>query len=80
MFIYNDIIHTLWTALSQMYAHAHHDFWIFKLYREIARASQETLRLFVADNFGFPQIHWDRLAHYEHLSDFPAATAIIVSQ
>ena len=55
MFIYNDTVHNLWTALSQMYAHSHHDSRIFELYREIARASQETLGLSVADYFGFLQ-------------------------
>ena len=46
MFIYNDTVHCLWAALSQMYEHAHHASRIFELYWEIARASQETLRLY----------------------------------
>ncbi|GFS40766.1 hypothetical protein Acr_00g0070400 [Actinidia rufa] len=78
MFIYNDTI--LWTALSQMYAHAHHDSRIFELYREIVRASHETLGLFVADYFGFLQSRWEELAQYEPLSDFPATAAAIISQ
>ena len=80
MFIYNDTVHSLWTALSQMYAHAHHDSRIFELYREIARASQETLGLSVADYFGFLQSRWEELAQYEPLGDFPAAAATIVFQ
>ncbi|GFY88845.1 hypothetical protein Acr_06g0007850 [Actinidia rufa] len=80
MFIYNDTVHSLWTTLSQMYAHAHHDSRIFELYQEIARASQETLGLSVADYFGFLQSRWEELAQYESLSDFPTAIAIIVSQ
>ena len=54
IFIYNDIVHNLWTALSQIYADAHHDFRIFKLYREISRASQEILGLFVTNYFDHP--------------------------
>ena len=65
MFIYNDTVHSLWTALSQMYAHAHHDSRIFELYREIARASQEILGLSVADYFGLLQSLWQELAQYE---------------
>ncbi|GFZ01082.1 hypothetical protein Acr_14g0007170 [Actinidia rufa] len=63
-----------------MYTHAHHDSRIFELYREIARASQETLGLSVADYFGFLQSRWEELAQYEPLSDFPVAAATIVSQ
>ena len=80
MFIYNDTVHSMWTALNQMYAHAHHDSRIFELYREIARASQETLGLSITDFFGFLQSRWEELAQYEPLSDFPAAAATIVSQ
>ena len=36
--------------------------------------------LSVADYFGFLQSHWEELTQYEPLSDFPAATATIVSQ
>ncbi|GFZ13658.1 hypothetical protein Acr_23g0020430 [Actinidia rufa] len=46
----------------------------------IVRASHETLGLSVADYFGFLQSHWEELAQYEPLSDFPAAAATIVSQ
>ncbi|GFY96782.1 hypothetical protein Acr_11g0010880 [Actinidia rufa] len=46
----------------------------------IARDSQETLRLSVADYFGFLQSHWEELAQYEPLSDFLATAATIVSQ
>ena len=53
MFIYNDTVHSMWTALSQMYAHAHLDSRIFEFYRAIARALQETLGDSVTDYFGF---------------------------
>ncbi|GFY87388.1 transducin family protein [Actinidia rufa] len=77
MFIYNDTVHSLWTTLSQMYAHAHHDSQIFELYREIARASQETLGLSVADYLGFLQSRWEKLTQYEFLSDFSIEAATI---
>ena len=80
MFIYNDTFYSLWTAMSQIYAHAHHDLQIFELYWEIAKASQETLGLSVADYFGFLQSCWEELAQYEPLSDFPTVVATIVSQ
>ncbi|GFZ15872.1 ARF-GAP domain 2 [Actinidia rufa] len=79
MFIYNDTVHSLWTALSQMYGHAHHDLRIFDLYWDIARASHETLGLSVADYFGFLQSRWEELEQYEPLSNFPAAIATIAS-
>ncbi|GFZ09690.1 hypothetical protein Acr_21g0002890 [Actinidia rufa] len=79
IFIYNDNVNSLWTALSQMYAHAHHDFWIFELYLEIVRASQDTLGLSIADYFSFLQSRWEELTQYEHLSDFFAAAATIAS-
>ncbi|GFS31453.1 hypothetical protein Acr_00g0017420 [Actinidia rufa] len=47
MFIYNDTVHSLWIALSQLYAHVHHDSRIFELYQEIARTSQDTLGLYI---------------------------------
>ncbi|GFY98953.1 hypothetical protein Acr_13g0003540 [Actinidia rufa] len=79
MFIYNDTVHSLWNALSQMYAHVHHDSRIFELYRKIASASQETLGLSV-DYFRFFQFRWEELAQYEPLSDFLAAIATIADQ
>ncbi|GFZ10995.1 hypothetical protein Acr_22g0003930 [Actinidia rufa] len=46
----------------------------------IARASQETLGLFVADYFSFLQSRWEELAQYEPLSDFHVAATTIVCQ
>ena len=63
-----------------MYAHAHHDSRNFELYREIAKASQETLWLSIGDYFGFLQFLWEELAQYKPLSDFPATAATIVSR
>ncbi|GFY81214.1 hypothetical protein Acr_01g0010230 [Actinidia rufa] len=77
MFMYHDTVHGLWTALTQMYAHAHNESRIFELYREISHASQTTLGLSVADYFGYLQTRWEELAQYEPLSDFPSDGAIL---
>ena len=61
MFMYHDIVHGLWTALNQMYAHAHNESQIFELYRDISHASQPTL-LYVIDYFGYLQTRWKKLA------------------
>ena len=50
------------------------------MYREIARASQETLGLSVVEYVCFLQSCWEELTQYEHLSDFLVAVATIVSQ
>ncbi|GFY85851.1 hypothetical protein Acr_04g0005890 [Actinidia rufa] len=39
MFMYHDTVHGLWTALTQMYAHARNESRIFELYREILNTS-----------------------------------------
>ncbi|GFY97193.1 hypothetical protein Acr_11g0014990 [Actinidia rufa] len=77
MFMYHDTVHRLWTALTQMYAHAHNESRIFELYREISHASQTTLGLSVADYFAYLQTRWEELAQYEPLSDFPSDGAIL---
>ncbi|GFY95250.1 hypothetical protein Acr_10g0006350 [Actinidia rufa] len=76
MFMYHDTVHGLWTALTQMYAHARNESRIFELYREISHASQTTLGLSVADYFGYLQTRWEELAQYEPLSDFPSDGAV----
>ena len=50
------------------------------MYREISRASHETLGLSIADYFGFLQSRWEELAQYEPLRDFSTAAATIASQ
>ncbi|GFZ03339.1 hypothetical protein Acr_15g0019470 [Actinidia rufa] len=80
MFMHHDTVHGLWTALTQMYAHARNESRIFELYREISHASQTSFGLSVADYFGYLQTRWEELAQYEPLSDFPsdeAAFAIV---
>ncbi|GFS29764.1 hypothetical protein Acr_00g0008280 [Actinidia rufa] len=80
MFIYNDTIQSLWTALSQMYAHAHHDSQIFDLYIErLLEPHKETLEFSVADYFGFLQSRWEELAQYEHLGDFLTEASVVVA-
>ncbi|GFZ07959.1 hypothetical protein Acr_19g0008960 [Actinidia rufa] len=76
MFMYHETVHGLWTALTQMYAHARNESRIFELYREISHASQTTLGLSVADFFGYLQTRWEELAQYEPLSDFPSDGAV----
>ncbi|XP_057467808.1 uncharacterized protein LOC130757154 isoform X1 [Actinidia eriantha] len=76
MFMYHDTVHGLWTALTQMYAHARNESRIFELYREISHASQIILGLSVADYFGYLQTRWEELAQYEPLSDFPSDGAV----
>ncbi|GFY81904.1 hypothetical protein Acr_02g0001440 [Actinidia rufa] len=77
MFMYHDTVHGLWTALTQMYAHARNESRIFELYREISHASQTSFGLSVADYFGYLQTRWEELAQYEPLSDFPSDGAIL---
>lgn len=72
MFMYHDTVHGLWSALTQMYAHARNESRIFELYREVSHASQTSLELSVADFFGYLQTRWEELAQYEPLSDFPS--------
>ncbi|GFZ11562.1 hypothetical protein Acr_22g0009600 [Actinidia rufa] len=76
MFMYHDTVHGLWTALTQMYAHARNESRIFELYREISHASQTSFGLSVADYFGYLQTRWEELAQYEPLSDFPSDGAV----
>ncbi|PSR86087.1 U2 small nuclear ribonucleoprotein [Actinidia chinensis var. chinensis] len=76
MFMYHDTVHGLWTALSQMYAHARNESRIFELYREISHSSQTSLGLSIADYFGYLQTIWEELAQYEPLSDFPSDGAV----
>ncbi|GFY97594.1 hypothetical protein Acr_12g0001350 [Actinidia rufa] len=76
MFMYHDTVHGLWTALTQMYAHARNESRIFELYREVSHASQTSLELSVADFFGYLQTRWEELAQYEPLSDFPSDGAV----
>lgn len=47
--MHNDTASRLRVAFRQMYAHSHNDGCIFELYQEISRASQEALKLSVAD-------------------------------
>ncbi|KAF7138467.1 hypothetical protein RHSIM_Rhsim07G0255800 [Rhododendron simsii] len=68
----------LWAASTQMYAHSQNDVRIYELYLEISHASQEVLRLLVAEFFGYLQSCWEELARYEPMSDFPAEAASIV--
>jgi hypothetical protein len=77
-FMYHDTVNGLWTALCQMYAHAHNDACIFELYQDVSHASQAALGLLVVDYFGYLQSRWEELAQYEPLSDFPAEAASIV--
>ncbi|GFY96557.1 hypothetical protein Acr_11g0008630 [Actinidia rufa] len=76
MFMYHDTVHGLWTALTQMYAHARNESRIFELYREISHSSQTSLGLSIADYFGYLQTRWEELAQYEPLSDFPSDRAV----
>ncbi|GFY92662.1 hypothetical protein Acr_08g0010580 [Actinidia rufa] len=76
MFMYHDTVHGLWTALTQMYAHARNESRIFELYREISHASQTSFGLSVVDYFGYLQTKWEELAQYEPLSDFPSDGAV----
>ncbi|GFZ18609.1 hypothetical protein Acr_27g0003480 [Actinidia rufa] len=76
MFMYHDTVHGLWTALTQMYAHARNESRIFELYREISHASQTSFGLSIADYFGYLQTRWEELAQYEPLSDFPSDGAV----
>ncbi|GFZ05714.1 receptor like protein 29 [Actinidia rufa] len=76
MFMYHDTVHGLWTALTQMYAHARNESRIFELYREISHASQTSFGLSVADYFGYLQTRWEELAQYEPLNDFPSDGAV----
>ncbi|GFY95374.1 hypothetical protein Acr_10g0007590 [Actinidia rufa] len=76
MFMYHDTVHGLWTALTQMYAHARNESRIFELYREISHASQTSFGLSVADYFGYLQTRWEELAQYKPLSDFPSDGAV----
>ncbi|GFZ21891.1 hypothetical protein Acr_29g0010530 [Actinidia rufa] len=76
MFMYHDTVHGLWSALTQMYAHARNESRIFELYREVSHASQTSLELSVADFFGYLQTRWEELAQYEPLSDFPSDGAV----
>ena len=76
MFMYHRTVFDLWTALNQMYAHAHSDSRIFELYQDISHASQATLGLSVGDYFGYLQTRWEELAQYEPLSDFPNDGAV----
>ncbi|KAF7150351.1 hypothetical protein RHSIM_Rhsim02G0139900 [Rhododendron simsii] len=81
MFMYCDTTLRLWASLAQMYAHARNDIRIYELYQEISHASQETLKLSVAEFFGYLQSRWEELAQYEPMSDFPAnAASIMVKQ
>ena len=52
LFMYHTTIYGLQTALSKMYAHAHSDSRIFKLYQDISHAFQGNLGLTVSDYFG----------------------------
>ncbi|KAG5531494.1 hypothetical protein RHGRI_026197 [Rhododendron griersonianum] len=61
-----------------MYAHARNDIRIYELYQEISHASQETLKLSVAEFFGYLQSRWEEFAQYEPMSDFPADAASIM--
>ncbi|GMQ01147.1 hypothetical protein CsSME_00047889 [Camellia sinensis var. sinensis] len=70
----------LWQALSQMYAHAHNDACIFELHQDIARASQSSLGLFIAEFSGYLQALWEELAQYESLTNLPPETAPLVSK
>jgi hypothetical protein len=79
LFMYHDIVNGLWTALCQMYAHAHNDAHICELYRDVYHASQATLGLSVVDFFGYLQFRWEELAQYKPLSDFLADAAFIVA-
>ncbi|KAF8398650.1 hypothetical protein HHK36_014505 [Tetracentron sinense] len=76
MFLYHDIVHGLWIAMTKMYAHAHCDSRIFELYRDISHASQDAFGLSLADFFGYLQTRWEELAQCEPLSDFPTDAAI----
>ncbi|GFS37954.1 hypothetical protein Acr_00g0054850 [Actinidia rufa] len=76
MFMYHYTVHGLWTALTQMYAHARNESRIFELYREVSHASQTSLELSVADFFGYLQTRWEELAQYKPLSDFPSDGAV----
>ncbi|GFY92444.1 hypothetical protein Acr_08g0008400 [Actinidia rufa] len=76
MFMYHDTVHGLWTALTQMYAHARNESRIFELYREISHSSQTSLGLSIADYFGYLQTRWEELAQYEPLSDFLSDRAV----
>ncbi|KAG5523985.1 hypothetical protein RHGRI_030852 [Rhododendron griersonianum] len=78
MFMYYDTAPRLWASLTQMYAHARNDIRIYELYQEISHASQETLKLSVAEFFGYLQSRWEELAQYEPMSDFPADAASIM--
>ncbi|KAE9466932.1 hypothetical protein C3L33_01159, partial [Rhododendron williamsianum] len=78
MFMYCDTAPRLWASLTQMYAHARNDIRIYELYQEISHASQETLKLSVAEFFGYLQSRWEELAQYEPMSDFPADAASIM--
>ena len=77
MFMFHDTVSSLWTSLTQMYAHECNDSRIFELYRDVAQASQATLGLSVADYFGYLQSRWEELAQYEPLSEFPTDAAKI---
>ena len=52
----------------------------FELYRYISQAFQESLGLSVADYFGYLQSHWEELAQYKPLSDYPVEAASIAFQ
>jgi hypothetical protein len=78
-FMYHDTVNGFWTALCQMYAHAHNDARICELYQDVYHTFQAALGLLVADFFGYLQSHWEELAQYEPLSDFPADAASIMA-
>ncbi|XP_028120352.1 uncharacterized protein LOC114317794 [Camellia sinensis] len=80
MFLYCDTVPSLWQTLSQMYAHAHNDARILKLYQDIAQASQSSLGLSVAEFFGYLQACWEELAQYELLTNLPPEAAFLMSK
>ncbi|GFY87364.1 hypothetical protein Acr_05g0010030 [Actinidia rufa] len=82
MFMYHDTVHGLWTALTQMYAHARNESRIFELYREISHASQTSFGLSVADYFGYLQTRWEELAQRRLLSSpsLPESSPIVPDQ
>lgn len=49
MFMYSDTVSCLWSALTQMYAHAHNDACIFELYENISHAYQSALGFSMAE-------------------------------
>jgi len=70
MFMYHKDVTSLWTRLTQMYAHSKKDARIYELHREVSHATQASLGLSVPDYFAYLQSRWEELAHYETLNDF----------